>query len=985
DTPPTVTTTTPTNGATSVLATVHPSVTFNKAVTATNTAFKLECPTGTSVTFTVSPSGPGAATTFTLTPSADLPAGVVCTVTAVASQIADSAGTNMAADFSFSFTVDTPPTVIGNTPANNATDVPLATTITVTFSKAVSVTAGGFTLECPSGTAETFTVSPALPGPGTTFTLTPSSALPSFTNCAVTVVASHVTDAPGTAMVANFGFTFQTAAVPTVVPQSFSGAIGNTTLGVGAAPSQPSTSTTGNVLTGDTNGGAGTLAAVTSGNPITTANGGSVTMNSDGTFVYQPPAGFVGNDTFTYVVTNGLHTASSTVTITVANRVWYVNSASGTNGNGTSTSPFNVLSSAQSASAAGDFIFLYGSATNYSGGITLKATQTLLGQSVGLVVSGHTLVTASGSNPTITNSGGAGITLGEGDTVNGITVSGTSGAGITASSVNGATIGSSVTVTGSTGDGIDITGGNGTFSVGTTITTSSAHSVNVQSRSGGTTTFSGPITDPGTGLLLNSNSGATINFTGTISATTGTHQAFTATAGGTVSATGSGSTLTTTSADALVVSSTTIGSGNLNFKSISSNGATDGISLTSTGTSGGLTVTGNGSPATGGTIQNSTGAGVYADSAANINLSWMNIANNGSANNSGIGFDNGGDGVKLDNISGTGHLTSSTVTGSNVNNVEIHNNSATLSAFTIQGPSCSITNNNTTNGDVGIQVLAENTGVITATVDSCNLSGNRSDAIQGNAASGTASLTMTVTNNTIVAGTGGANQGNIGIDVVGAAATTLGYTISGNKVGTPDGTTDAHLINDGINVFTAGTSSSAVGTITNNIVFGPGAGVSGIPIRVITGTTSTGRSRVQGNTVHGLGFDPGILVQVGQNAGSTAHGDMGVFNNTVDNPPATTGDVGINVETADAGVGCFSVTGNVKGQTGGSFQDLNVVAAGTSTFDVAGATLGSITAATVQSYEAAHNFQTGPAGVVVAAKATTASFVGVASTACNIP
>jgi hypothetical protein len=544
-------------------------------------------------------------------------------------------------------------------------------------------------------------------------------------------------------------------------------------------------------------------------------------MNSDGTFVYSSKAGFTGNDTFTYTVTNGTATASNTVTIAVANRVWYVNSALGSNGTGTSTSPFNVLSSAQTASVANDFIFLFGSATAYTGGITLQSSQTLLGQSVGLVVGGHSVVSASGSNPMVTNSGGAGITLGEGDNVNGITVNNTSGAGITASGVNGATIGSSVTISGSTGDGIDITGGNGTFTVGATITTSSAHSVNVQTRTGGTTTFSGPISDTGTGLLLNGNSGATVNFTGTITATTGTHQAFTATNGGTVSATGTGSSLTTTSADALVVSSTTIGSGNLNFKSISSNGATDGISLTSAGTSGGLTVTGNGSSGTGGSIQNSTGSGVYADTAANINLSWMTISNNGSASTNGIGFDNGGDGVKLDNITGTGHITSSTVTGSNVDNVEIHNNSATLSAFTIQGPSCSVTNNNTTHGDVGIQVLAENTATMTATVDSCNLSGNRSDAIQGNAASGSASLTMTVTNNTIVAGTGANNQGNIAIDVEGAAATTLGYTVSGNKVGTPDGITNAHLINDGINVSTSGTTSSAVGTVTNNISSDP--------------------------------------------------------------------------------------------------------------------------------------------------------------------
>jgi hypothetical protein len=111
---------------------------------------------------------------------------------------------------------------------------------------------------------------------------------------------------------------------------------------------------------------------------------------------------------------------------------------------------------------------------------------------------------------------------------------------------------------------------------------------------------------------------------------------------------------------------------------------------------------------------------------------------------------------------------------------------------------------------------------------------------------------------------------------------------------------------------------------------------------------------------------------------------MGVSNNTVDNPPSPNGNVGISVETADAAVGCFSVTGNVKGQMGSTF-DLDVEALGTSTFDVAGAPLGTISSSTVQSYEASQNFQSGPPGVVTAAKESGASFVGVASAACNIP
>src|SRR5262249_14743437 len=133
DTPPTVTSTNPTNGATAVLATTTIGITFDKAVSVTASAFKLECPTGTPLAFTTSPAGP--ATTYPLTPTAALPAGVVCTVTTVASQIADAAGTHLASDYVFTFTVDTAPTVSSTTPTNGATTVPLNSTVSVTFDK----------------------------------------------------------------------------------------------------------------------------------------------------------------------------------------------------------------------------------------------------------------------------------------------------------------------------------------------------------------------------------------------------------------------------------------------------------------------------------------------------------------------------------------------------------------------------------------------------------------------------------------------------------------------------------------------------------------------------------------------------------------------------------------------------------------------------------------------------------------------------------
>jgi methionine-rich copper-binding protein CopC len=210
---PGVTSTTPANNATNVLATTTVSITFSKSVNVTGTAFKLECPTGTPVAFTTSGTGP--ATVFTLTPTSPLPAGVVCTVTVVASQVTDASNnSHPTADYTFSFTVDTPPTVSSTTPANSATNVALNSTITVTFSKAVSVTGSAFKLECPTGTPVAFATSPA--GPTATYTLTPSANLPAGVVCTITVVAAQVTDAAGTHLATDLTASFTTDTAPVV-------------------------------------------------------------------------------------------------------------------------------------------------------------------------------------------------------------------------------------------------------------------------------------------------------------------------------------------------------------------------------------------------------------------------------------------------------------------------------------------------------------------------------------------------------------------------------------------------------------------------------------------------------------------------------------------------------------------------------------------------------------------------------------------------
>ncbi|MFZ2362564.1 MAG: ExeM/NucH family extracellular endonuclease [Anaerolineae bacterium] len=106
DTPPTVTSTTPANGATSVPLNSNITVNFSESVNVGASAFTVQCPTGTPVTFTSTPALPAAGvTSVTLDPASDLPADTICTVTVLASQVTDNDGTAdpMAADVVFSF------------------------------------------------------------------------------------------------------------------------------------------------------------------------------------------------------------------------------------------------------------------------------------------------------------------------------------------------------------------------------------------------------------------------------------------------------------------------------------------------------------------------------------------------------------------------------------------------------------------------------------------------------------------------------------------------------------------------------------------------------------------------------------------------------------------------------------------------------------------------------------------------------------------
>ena len=208
------------------------------------------------------------------------------------------------------FTYDAAPTVTSTTPANGATLVSPSTTVSVTFSKAVNVTASAFTLQCPTGTPEAFTLSPAPPGGVTTFTLTPSANLPTGTTCTATAVANQITDvAAGTPMTANDTFSFTIATKPSVDDVNPS---------QGSVSGGTSVTISGSGFTGATAVGFGGVSAtsyvvdsgseITAVSPANVAGEVDVTVTAPGGTSNMSPFG----DRFTYFAVPHLTTISPT-------------------------------------------------------------------------------------------------------------------------------------------------------------------------------------------------------------------------------------------------------------------------------------------------------------------------------------------------------------------------------------------------------------------------------------------------------------------------------------------------------------------------------------------------------------------------------------------------------------------------------------------------------------------------------------------------
>jgi hypothetical protein len=178
---------------------------------------------------------------------------------------------------------DAAPEVAGTFPVNGATDFPINSNLTVTFSEPVNVTTSWFTLVCStSGTVAT-----TYSGGPTTFTLDPSVPLVGGESCTLTVLANQVSDQdtndPPDNMVVNFVVGFlpydvcTTAYTPIYQIQ-----------GSGLSAAITGTVTTKGIVVGDFEG-----TAATSGFYLQDLTGDGDPATSDGIFVFTGSSNLV--------------------------------------------------------------------------------------------------------------------------------------------------------------------------------------------------------------------------------------------------------------------------------------------------------------------------------------------------------------------------------------------------------------------------------------------------------------------------------------------------------------------------------------------------------------------------------------------------------------------------------------------------------------------------------------------------------------------
>ncbi len=507
------------------------------------------------------------------------------------------------------------------------------------------------------------------------------------------------------------------------------GAIGNTTLIANdpddGAPSltSPKKSISGDILAGDTDveESASTL-TVTPGT-FATNDGGSVTLEADGDFTFQPATATSCTDTsdfFDYTVEDnsttqpGEQTDTGRVTVAIAGCVWYVNNFSPGN-SGSSNLPFDTLQQAETASGANHTVFVFdGENTDvgYGGdGYQMAAGERLIGEHEGLTVDpdqGGALTAVAlhpanaGAHPTITASNADAVSLDDGNEVRGFNVDpdGTGGgiAGGTGDTGGGTIDDVNIVdtdATAGTQPGLELDSATGTFNVSNLVVNNRATGVRLHNTATPANAVNA-VFSPASQIAITSTGGPGLDVDGTSGAPvalgTSTFDEITVPS----SPTGG---VDITNATGPV----NLGDGSGTEVSLTTSGAAAALSLTNPGT---VTVDAAGDDSA---VNTTGGPALNVSNVANTTLDFNTLSSSASATN----------GLRIDNTSGTVSAAAGTI------------QNATGTTVAMSGNNAGDTVNFTYNGTV-----SDTTGTL---VSIANQDGGLKD-FNGNVSGGTVSL-----------------------------------------------------------------------------------------------------------------------------------------------------------------------------------------------------------------------------------------------------
>jgi hypothetical protein len=709
------------------------------------------------------------------------------------------------------------------------------------------------------------------------------------------------------------------------------------------------------------------------GNSTPTAQGGTVTVQSDGSFLFDPKVGFTGTDTFKYASNQSGSHAIATVRITVSGMIWFIKNDAPSCTTistpcGTLAHPFSTLEAFQGVNdgnagppqhpKANDNIFIYTGVGNYTGGVTLLSGQKVIGQgapaSIEIITglstpSGSTVLPATGgTNPQITNTAASSdaITLNDGNTVEGLTVTGATRDGIAGASHAGLTV-NTVTIQNNTTSGLHLTSITGTVTVTGATISGNASGLDVDNGTATITVTNSTISGNGTGLDVNNGTSAiSLNNTNTITANAGQRQvsiqnrpltAGTIDVGAIINDSAVGST-------GILINSNT--SGTINFTGSQTLRTTTNTAVnltTNTGTtvnfSGTLsitTTTGIGLNATGGGTLNVTGtANVTTGAAANgININGVTVGGSG-ATFASINTTNATTGISLTSI-GNGNVTinGGTISGgtTGLSMSTLGTSTVALSGMTLTGSTTAISGSSFGTLTVssvavsGTTALSLNTGALTGTFTSVTSSGGTNGVsltgVTGNSTFGTGSLAGASGATFLVSGgtAGVTYNGTIGqanaapaVSITGHATGT--FSFGGNITGSVDGAdllfnnaagtynftaTNTFTNGAGINITTtsAGTFSFSTNTAVTN-------GLVGANNACFAANGSSANVTYSGNLTRN-GSSAGLLVDVTSETGGTITFQTGTLNSA----STSTSSNGIKLDGSDGTVN-FNGTNNL--------------------------------------------------------------------------